>query len=437
MKISRFGLGYVGCVSLGCLAKGGNRVIGVDKDPEKVRFINAGKSTVVEKNIDKILYEQHKCGNIFATRDGVKAVQESEMSFICVGTPSTANGHLDLSAIDRVAEDIGAGIKRKSEFHVVVIRSTVLPGTNEKVGKQIEQVSGKELEKDFAVVSNPEFLREGSAVDDFLHPCFSLIGAENSKAVEAMREVYKGIDGPFVVTEVNIAEMIKYVNNSFHALKVTFANEIGRICKKLEIDSHDLMKIFCMDSRLNLSPYYLKPGFSYGGSCLPKDLKALCTIAHDLYLECPVLENISKSNELHTRHVLEQIMEFGKRRVGFLGLSFKAGTDDLRNSPIIGIIEQLLGKGYEIRIYDKNVHVARLTGANKEFILARIPFISEFLVEEPDKVIRQCDVIVVVNWEREFSEMLNKVRDETIVLDLVNLDSDRIKGIKTYCGLAW
>jgi GDP-mannose 6-dehydrogenase len=422
---------------VGCLTKNGHHVIGVDKDPEKVKFISTGKSTVIEKNIDKIIYHQHKLGNISATLDSFRAVQESEVSFICVGTPSTENGHLELNAIYKVAEDIGAGIRKKRGFHVVVIRSTVLPGTNEKVAKLIEQVSRKKRDKDFTVVSNPEFLREGSAVEDFLNPCFTLIGSTNKKATRMMKGIYKGINGPFVVTDVNIAEIIKYVNNGFHALKVTFSNEIGKICKKMGIDSHQLMKIFCMDNRLNLSPNYLKPGFSYGGSCLPKDLKALCTIAHDFYIECPVLENIGKSNELHSRLVLEQIIKFGKHKIGFLGLSFKAGTDDLRNSPIIDIIEQLLGKGFEVKIYDKNVHFSKLRGANREFILQKIPFISKFLVGKPEKVTGHCDVIVVVNREEGFSEILNNVSDKKIVFDLVNISFKRRANMKNYNGLAW
>ena len=296
-----------------------------------------------------------------------------------MGTPSTPNGHLELGTIFRVAGEIGKGIKEKKSFHVVVIRSTVLPGTNEKVSQMIEEASEKKCNIDFAVVSNPEFLREGTAVKDYYTPSYTLVGTTNDKAIEIMEEIYKEIEAPIITTEIKIAEIIKYINNAFHALKITFGNEVGNICKKLGIDSHKLMEIFCMDTKLNLSPYYLKPGFAYGGSCLPKDLKALKTLAHDYYLECPVLENISRSNEQQIKNVSDQILKFNKEKIGFLGLSFKPGTDDLRSSPIIDIIEQLLGKGFDILIYDKHVHISKLTGANKQYILERIPFISKFI----------------------------------------------------------
>ena len=373
MNISIFGLGYVGCVSLGCLAKNGHQVIGVDLNETKVDFINNGKATIVEKEIDNIIYEQHKLGNISATTDGIQTVVDTDVSFICVGTPSTSNGHLNLNSILKVAEEIGRGIREKNSFHAVVIRSTVLPGTNEKVSRIIEDVSGKKCNKNFSVISNPEFLREGSAVKDFYNPPFTLIGSNNKRSIEIMKKIYENINSPFITTDIKIAELIKYVNNAFHALKIIFANEIGNICRKQGINSHELMDIFCMDKKLNISSYYLKPGFSYGGSCLPKDLKALRTIAHDFYLESPVLENIEKSNELQKNIVYDQILNFSKEKVSFLGLSFKAGTDDLRNSPIIDIIERLLGKGFDVKIFDKNVHLSRLTGANKEYILKKIP----------------------------------------------------------------
>lgn len=437
MNISIFGLGYVGCVGLGCFAKNGHRVIGVDLEKKKVDFINNGKATTIEKEIDGIIAEQHKSGNISATLDGIDAVKKTEISFICVGTPSTRNGHLDLSTIFKVAEEIGRGIKEKDNFHIAVIRSTVLPGTNEKVCKIIEDVSGKRCEKHFTVVSNPEFLREGTSVKDFYNPSFTLIGSINKKAIKSLRQIYAGIDGPFIVTDIKIAEIIKYVNNAFHALKITFSNEIGNICKELEIDSHKLMEIFCMDRKLNLSPYYLRSGFSYGGSCLPKDLKALCTIAHDYYLECPVLENINRSNELQTRNVSDQILSFNKKSVGFLGLSFKAGTDDLRNSPIVDIIEQLLGKGFEVRIYDKNIHISKLIGANKEYISKKIPYISKFIFDDPVKLTNHSEVIVVVNKEEEFKQILNNTPKHKIIFDLVNMDFKEKSNMKNYYGIAW
>jgi GDP-mannose 6-dehydrogenase len=437
LNISIFGLGYVGCVSLGCLAKNGHQVIGVDLNDTKVDFINKGKSTVVEKEIDNIIYEQHKLGNISAVNNGIQAVIDTDVSFICVGTPSTSNGHLNLEAIHKVAEEIGDGIREKNSFHVVVIRSTVLPGTNEKVTKIIEDISKKESNKGFAVISNPEFLREGSAVKDYYNPAFTLIGTNNKISVEIMKKIYENINSPFITTDIKIAELIKYVNNAFHALKITFANEIGNICRKIDVNSHELMDVFCMDKKLNISSYYLKPGFAYGGSCLPKDLKALRTIAHDFYIESPVLENIEKSNELQKNIVYEQILNFNKEKVSFLGLSFKAGTDDLRNSPIIDIIERLLGKGFDVKIYDKNVHLSRLVGANKEYILKKIPYISKFLLDNPKEIIKNSDVIIVVNKEKEFTDILNKVPDDKIIYDLVNIDFKKKERKKNYFGIAW
>ncbi len=437
MNISIFGLGYVGCVSLGCLAKNGHNGIGVDLSPVKVDFINRGKPTIFENEIDEIISEQHNQGKISATNDGVQAVRNTDVSFICVGTPSTPNGHLDLTAIYNVAGEIGRGIKEKDNFHVVAIRSTVLPGTNMEVTKIIEDVSGKKSNKDFAVVSNPEFLREGSAVKDYYQPSFTLIGTSNDMAMERMKAVYEGIDAPIISTGIKIAEMIKYVNNGFHALKITFANEIGNICKKMGIDSHELMEIFCMDKKLNISPYYLKPGFAYGGSCLPKDLRALKTTAHDLYLECPVIENIDKSNEMHRKIVYNQILDFGKERLGFLGLSFKSGTDDLRNSPIIDIIEQLLGKGFDIKIYDRNVQLSHLVGANREYILAKIPLISKFFVNDSSELIENSEVIIVVNREEEFQDVLSQMSTDKIIYDLVNIDFKEKTTMKNYFGIAW
>jgi GDP-mannose 6-dehydrogenase len=438
MNISIFGLGYVGCVGIGCLSSNGHNVIGVDINQSKVDAINEGKSPIVENKIEDLLSRQHGLDRIKASTDGIDAVKATEVSFICVGTPSTGNGHLNLNAIFKVAAEIGKGINRKDTFHTVVIRSTVLPGTNEKVAQIIAEESAKANDHDFAVVSNPEFLREGTAVDDYFSPAYTLIGSGNQRAIEVMKQVYKAIDAPLIVTDVKIAELMKYVNNAFHATKIVFANEVGNICKKLNIDSQRLMEIFCQDKKLNISPYYMKPGFAYGGSCLPKDLKALKTIAHDYYLESPLLENIDNSNENQKRIVLEQIMQFGFRKIGFLGLSFKAGTDDLRNSPILDIIERLLGKGYDIKIFDRNVHFSQLLGANKEYILKKIPFISNFVTNNHKEVIDHSEVIVIVNKDAEFHTILGKMnKNDKIIYDLVNMDLPNKSTLKNYNGIAW
>lgn len=420
---------------MGCLAKNGHTVVGVDVSRAKIETIQSGKSPIVEAEIDEIISDQHRKGLISATDNGIEAVTTTDVSFICVGTPSTPNGHLDLDTVFRVAGEIGKGIERKNGFHVVVIRSTVLPGTNEKVTAILEERSGKKHDVDFAVVSNPEFLREGTAVKDYYEPSFTLVGSSSARATDIMKEVYKEIHAPFITAEIRVAEMMKYVNNAFHALKITFANEIGNVCKKLDIDSHRLMEIFCLDRKLNLSPYYLKPGFAYGGSCLPKDLKALKTVARDLYIDCPVLENIERSNEIQKKMVLDRILAFDRRHVGFLGLSFKAGTDDLRNSPIVDIIEQLIGKGFKVRIFDRNVRLSQLIGANREYILQKIPYISQFITDDPAEIINHSDIIVVVNKEKEFKDILEKIDGGKQVFDLVNLDYER--NVDTYHGISW
>lgn len=437
MKISIFGLGYVGTIGIGCLAQDGHEVIGVDITAEKVAAISNGNSPIVEIQIDDLIAKYYSLGRISATTNAQHAIKNTDVSFICVGTPSTDNGHLDLRAVFNVAKEIALGLKEKESFHTIVVRSTVLPGTHAKLTKVIEDYSAKKADRDFTVVLNPEFLREGCAVADYYTPPFTLIGTNNPEAIEIMEEIYKTINAPFLVTEVEIAELMKFVNNSFHAFKITFANEIGNICKKLHIDSHKLMEIFCLDKKLNLSEYYLKPGFAYGGSCLPKDLKALQTIAHDLYLSSPVLENVDRSNEHQKQLVFEQIIQFDKKRIGFLGLSFKAGTDDLRYSPIIDIIERLVGKGFEIGIFDRNVQLSKLIGANRRFILERIPLISQFITDDPEQFINSSDVIVITNREKEFQKILTKVPQDKIIYDLVNLNLPNRSKLKNYIGLAW
>jgi GDP-mannose 6-dehydrogenase len=437
MNISVFGLGYVGCVLLGCLAKNGHRVIGVDTNATKVTYINRGKAPIMERDLDRLISKYHKAGNISATYDSLEAIRKSEVSFICVGTPNTEQGHLDLSAIFNVAKEIGKGISEKTGDHIVVVRSTVLPGTNQKICKVIENASQKKRGKDFFVVSNPEFLREGSAVKDYYNPPYTLIGSKDKYAVTKMKEVYKNIDAPIIISDAECAEMIKYVNNAFHALKISFANEVGNICNGLKIDSRRVIEIFCMDKKLNISPYYLKPGFAYGGSCLPKDLKALTTIANDLYIDTPVIKNIERSNELQKDLVVKEIIKFGKQRLSFLGLSFKAGTDDLRNSPIIDVIEVLLGKGFDIRIFDRNVRLSKLVGANKKFIKEKIPFISKFIVKDPAEIIRHGEVLVIVNNDEEFADIIRKVGKGKMIYDLVNLSFERINKDSEYRGISW
>jgi GDP-mannose 6-dehydrogenase len=435
MNISIFGLGYVGCVGAACLARLGHHVIGVERAQNKVDLINEGRPTIIEAEIDELVREGHDKGMIEATTDYVYAVKNTDVSFICVGTPSSKEGHLNLDYIFGVARQIGEGMKEKDGFHIVAIRSTVLPGTNQKVGEILAETSGKVRDKDFTVVSNPEFLREGTAVHDYMNPPLTLVGTDNEIADKAFREIYKDIPGEYVSAEIKVAEMMKYVNNTYHALKIVFANEVGNICKALDIDSHKVMEIFCKDKQLNISPYYFKPGFAYGGSCLPKDSKALRTLAHDLYVDVPVMNAIDPSNEIQKKTAIDVIESKGKRKVGILGLSFKAGTDDLRNSPIVDVAESLYGKGYEIHIYDRNVKVSQLTGTNADFIAAKIPHLHQIITDDLDEVCSQCDVLVITNKEKEFAQIPDKYPHKCIV-DLVRQFGE-VDYDGNYEGISW
>ena len=435
MKVSIFGLGYVGCVSIGCLAEMGHNVIGVDVNQNKVNLISNGRPTIIEKDIEKLIEKGVTQERIQATQDVKYAVSNTDISIIAVGTPSTVEGHLNLKYIFKVAEEIGEALKEKESFHVIAIRSTVLPGTCDKVCEIIEKVSGKVKNKNFAVASNPEFLREGTAVNDYFNPPLTLIGTDNDKAKEVMLELYKDLPGEKIVSQIKVAEIMKYINNTFHALKIVFGNEVGNLCKALDIDSHEVMEIFCKDKQLNISPYYFKPGFAYGGSCLPKDSKALKTLAKDLYVNVPVVNSINESNELQKQRAIDIIINKGKKKVGVLGLSFKAGTDDLRCSPIVDVVERLIGKGYEIKIYDKNVKISQLTGTNKDYIDAKIPHLQQFITDELDWVAENSDILVVTNKEDEFANILQKYPNK-IIIDLVRMWKE-VDYDGYYEGISW
>lgn len=436
MNISIFGLGYVGCVSLGCLAKNGHKVIGVDVSNTKVNQINSGVPTIIEKDIDLIIKEQFEAGNISATTDFKEAILKTDISIIAVGTPTGPNGHLNLNYIFKVAENIGEILKEKNEFHIIAIRSTVMPGTSDKFAAIIEASSGKTHGVDFAMVSNPEFLREGTAVKDYYNPPITLIGSHFPEAAQKLASVYDKLPGEVVITDVKVAEIMKYVNNTYHALKISFANEVGNICSALQIDSHMVMDIFCKDKDLNISNYYFKPGFAYGGSCLPKDLKGLQTLAHDLYIKAPVIESIDKTNDIQIQRAVDMIISQNKKKLGFLGLSFKAGTDDLRNSPAVTVIEILLGKGYEISIYDKNVQMSRLTGTNKEYIDAHIPHLSKLLVDDIHTILDNFEVIIVNNKEKEYADTLAQWIGTATIIDMVRID-ERVRLKPVYKGINW
>ena len=437
MKLSVFGLGYVGCVSAACFADDGNDVIGVDVNPTKVEIINAGKSPIVEEGINDLIGKVVKSGHLRATTDSERAIRDSDLSLVCVGTPSNQNGSLHLRHIEQVCREIGSVLKTKEQRHIVVIRSTMLPGTVENtVVPALEETSGKKAVQDFGICINPEFLREGSSLKDFHAPPFTLIGAEDEETIAALRGLYAKINAPVFVTPLKTAEMVKYVCNCFHALKVSFANEIGNICKALQIDSHEVMEVFCQDTKLNLSPYYLKPGFAFGGSCLPKDLRAINYKAKELDVEVPVLSAILPSNRLQIERAVALIIRSGKRRVGVLGFSFKAGTDDLRESPMVTLIETLIGKGFELAIYDRDVSLARLVGANKEYIEREIPHISRLMRDTIDGVLTDSEIIIIGNKAEEFRSVAERLRKDQQLIDLVRLFNDRTSK-ENYEGICW
>src|SRR6478672_1156238 len=426
MKVSVFGLGYVGSVSAASFAADGHTVVGVDVNPDKVASLNEGRSPIVEKGLQELIQTASANGALRATTSTDEAIHATDLSLLCVGTPSRKNGSLDLSYLERVCEQIGAALKTKDDYHVVVVRSTVLPGTtHEIVIPTLENASGKKYGTGFGVTVNPEFLREGTAIHDFRNPPLTLVGHNYKSDAAPTEALYARVQAPLVTTSIRTAEMIKYASNTWHALKVCFANEIGNLCKRLQIDSHEVMDIFCRDEKLNLSSYYMKPGFAFGGSCLPKDVRALQYRAKEADVELPVIQSILPSNKLQIQHALDEIVETGKKRVGLLGFSFKAGTDDLRESPIVILAEALLGKGFQLCIYDRNVSIARLVGANKDYINTQIPHLSSLLTENIDEVLEKSEVIVVGNGAPEFAEALMRTRPDQIVVDLVRVTTPR------------
>jgi GDP-mannose 6-dehydrogenase len=437
MKISIFGLGYVGAVSAGCLANDGHTIIGVDPYPRKVDLINSGKTPVIESEIDEIISRTVGEGNLSATSDVRKAVNETSVSLICVGTPSQLNGSLDLKYVRNVCEQIGEVLKEKKDFHVVVARSTMLPGSMMKVViPALEQASGKKVGVDFGVCNNPEFLREGTAVFDYYNPPKTVIGETEERSGDILATIYEKLDAPLIRTDVETAEMVKYTDNVWHALKVGFANEIGNICKSLGLDGHQVMDIFCQDTKLNLSAYYMKPGFAFGGSCLPKDVRALIYKAKSMDLDLPIINSILPSNALQIDKGVNMIMAQGKKKVGVLGFSFKGGTDDLRESPIVEVIERLLGKGYDVKLYDKNVNIASLVGANRDYILNVIPHISQLMEDNIDDVIKHAETLVIGNHSSEFEAVIDRLEDEKSIIDLVRIVDGGIEKAG-YQGICW
>ncbi len=437
MKISVFGLGYVGAVSAGCLAALGHEVIGVDPVATKVDLTNKAQPPVIEKDLDRLFAEAVRSGRLRATTDSREAVAATDCSLVCVGTPSKANGDLDLTHVSTVSRQIGAALRFKNSRHTVVIRSTVLPGTLRNVViPLLEETSGTKAGAGFGVGNNPEFLREGTAVADFYHPPKTIVGASDEATADRIASLYAGIDAPLIRASLEAGEMVKYSDNVWHALKVAFANEIGSLCKAMAIDSHAVMDIFCQDTKLNLSPQYLRPGFAFGGSCLPKDVRALTYRARVLDLDLPVMNAILVSNARQVARGLDAILAAGKRKVSFLGMSFKAGTDDMRESPMLELIERLIGKGLDIRIFDRNVSLAKLTGANRDYLLKTVPHVSSLLVDTLDEALAHGEAIVVGNADPEFLTIAPRLDERQKLIDLVRVkNTDGLGG--RYDGINW
>jgi GDP-mannose 6-dehydrogenase len=436
VKVAVFGLGYVGTVCGACFAAMGHRVIGVDVNPVKVDMINEGKSPIVEPGLDDLLGDAARTGAFRATSDPAEAVRSSDISLVCVGTPSGDNGALNLDFVYGVCGEIADVLAGAGPFYTVVIRSTVLPGTVERCAGIIAERSGRTRGEGFAVASNPEFLREGSAIRDFCDPPFTVIGTEEQAAADMLAALYDGVPGEVLTVQPREAEMLKYVCNSFHALKVAFANEVGTLCKALGADSHRVMELFCRDKRLNISPAYFRPGFAFGGSCLPKDLAALNHRARAMEMPVPLLASIAESNRLHIEAGVKMVLGTGKRRVGVLGLSFKPATDDLRESPMVEVVERLLGKGVDVRVYDRNVSLARLIGANRSFIERQIPHIAQLFVENLDDLLADAECIVVGNADPEYAGVVARARADQVVVDFVRIQQGLASG-ENYKGICW
>lgn len=436
MRVSIFGMGYVGAVCAGCLAEAGHEVLGVDVSEIKVDLINRGRAPVIEPGLDEILRTQVRDGRVRATSDVNGGVTASDVSMICVGTPSRKNGGLDLHFVETVAQQIGEALKRKSGYHTVVVRSTVLPGTTRNVVIPIlEAASGKRAGIDFGVAMNPEFLRESTAIRDYRDPPMSVIGEFDAASGEALAQMYAGLPAPIVRPPLEVAEMLKYACNAWHATKITFANEIGGFAKAYGVDGRDVMELVCLDRKLNLSPYYMRPGFAFGGSCLPKDLRALIYGANQADLDLPMLNSILRSNKAQIEKAVDLVASFGKRRVGLLGLSFKAETDDLRESPLVELAETLIGKGYQLSIYDRNVDYARVHGANREYINARIPHVSSLLKSDIRDVVDGSDIMVLGNKDRMFEQVLHNLPDDKLAIDLVGFMQTTSNGVAQ--GIGW
>ena len=436
MRISIFGLGYVGAVCVGCLSQRGHDIVGVDVAQTKIDLITAGKSPIVEPGLEALLAAGVSSGRIRGTTDVAEAIEQTDLSFICVGTPSRKNGDLDLGYVESVCRQIGAQLRNKSSRHTIVIRSTILPGTiRNLVIPCLEETSGKRAGVDFGVATNPEFLRESTAIKDYDFPAMTVIGALDETSGDLLQELYSDLDAPIIRKSVEVAELIKYTCNVWHAAKVTFANEIGNIAKAAGVDGREVMEVVCQDHKLNLSAYYMRPGFAFGGSCLPKDVRALAYRASQWDVEAPLIGSLMQSNQAQVSRAYEMVAASGSRKIGLLGLAFKAGTDDLRESPLVELAETLIGKGYDLKIFDRNVEYARVFGANKQYIEAHIPHLTSLLLKDLEQVLEHAEVIVLGNNDPAFAEAVRGLGKDKQVIDLVGFS--QIQSESQYTGICW
>lgn len=437
MKVAIFGAGYVGSVSGACIAGHGFDVTLVDVSSAKVDLINEGRSPIVEAGLPELIADGVAAGRLQATTDGAAAVADTDLCFICVGTPSRPNGDLNLAYVEQVCGQIGDALKTRDGYYSVVVRSTMLPGSMYgTVIPTLEAHSGKRAGVDFGIAIYPEFLRESTAIDDYANPAIILIGRDDDTTLERLRTINSAVNSTEVLTDIKTAEAVKYANNAWHATKIAFANEIGNLCKSADIDGHKVMDIVCQDKRLNISTAYMRPGFAFGGSCLPKDLRALRALGRRNDVPTPLFEAVLSANELQIRKAFEMVEQTGRRRVGMLGLTFKSGTDDLRESPLVELAERLHGKGYELRIYDRNIEVPRLVGANRDYAAAHLSHLSSMMVGSLDELYSNSDVIIVGNGDKDFTAVADRAADDQTVIDLVRIRQE-LSSNGQYNGICW
>lgn len=438
MRISIFGIGYVGVVASGCLARLGHEVIGVDIAPEKVAMLSRGQSPTIEEEIDHIIAQSVAQGRLCATMDAAEAIARTDLSFISVGTPSTKSGTLSLRAVDAVAGVIGRALRDKDAPHTVVMRSTVPPGTaEERVIPLLERESGRTLGNGLAYYSNPEFLREGSSVRDFQKPPMTLIGASAGDDAMLLRELYHPIKAPVHVTSYRVAESVKFVSNAYHAIKLAFANEMGAVLASYGVDARDAFRLFCEDRTLNISNAYLRPGFAFGGSCLPKDVRCVLSLAERKNIAVPLLGSVLPSNQIMIDNAYEMLVRHGRKKVGMFGLAFKPGTDDLRESPFVQLAERLIGKGFDLRIFDRLVQIGRLTGANRAYIDREIPHLERLMLPTVREVVEGCRIAIIGHLDAaERLALLESLTDQT-VLDLIGIPELRTHPGIAYEGFCW